>query len=245
MVILLTNDDGIHAAGINTLFEVLSPLYDVYMIAPSEERSACSNAITMRDELTIRKYDERRYSVNGFPADCTNVGLHGEIIPSPDIVVSGINHGPNMGDDIYYSGTVAGARVGFIHGKNAIAVSLSSKEKLQYLGDAAVYTASFLSQYAAAFAETRRFININYPACSKNEVKGTAFTFLDKRSYMDRFVIRKKEGSDTVVLLEGTVESLAIEGSDYDMVEKGFVSVTPLKLDSTNYDEREFFSTGR
>lgn len=245
MVILLTNDDGIHAAGINTLFEALSPLHDVYMIAPSEERSACSNAITMRDELTIRRYDDRRFSVNGFPADCANVGLHGDIIPSPDIVISGINHGPNLGDDIYYSGTVAGARVGFIHGKNAIAVSLSSKERLQYLGDAAAYTVSFISQYAAVLEESRRFININYPARSKDSVQGTAFTFLDKRSYMDRFIIRKKEGSDTVVLLEGTVGSAAISGSDYDMVTKGFVSVTPLKLDSTNYEERDYFSTGR
>ena len=245
MVILLTNDDGIHAAGINTLFEELSRAHDVYMIAPSEERSACSNAITMRDELTIRKFDSRRFSVNGYPADCANVGLHGDLMPSPDLVVSGINHGPNLGDDIYYSGTVAGARVGFIHGKNAIAVSLSSKERLQFLADAAAYTASFIEQHAKALSERKRFININYPARSSENVQGTAFTFLDKRSYMDRFIVKRKDGDDTVVLLEGTVESAALEGSDYDMVKKGFVSVTPLKLDSTNYEERDYFSTGR
>ena len=245
MIILLTNDDGIHAAGINTLFEELSKAHEVYMVAPSEERSACSNAITMRDELTIRRYDDRRFSVNGFPADCANVGLHGGIIPDPELVVSGINHGPNMGDDIYYSGTVAGARVGFIHGKNAIAVSLGSKEKLQYLADAAAYTAKFIEQYSAAFAEKKRFVNINYPACRANEVQGTAFTFLDKRSYKDTFIVKGRDGADTRVILDGIVDSAEIEGSDCDMVNKKFVSVTPLMLDSTNYEERDYFSTGR
>lgn len=243
MIILLTNDDGVHAQGINTLFDVLSLEYDVYMIAPSEERSACSNAITMRSALTVRQLDERKFSVNGFPADCSNVGLHGNIIPDPDLVISGINHGSNMGDDIYYSGTVGGARVGFIHGKTGIAVSLATRDKLDFLVDAATYTSAYIAEHRKVFLEKPRFLNINYPAINKGSVKGTAYTFLDKRRYEDRFILKHSEGKEKTIMLEGTVESAGTAGSDFDMTRQGYVSVTPLQLDSTNYKERDYFSS--
>ena len=242
MIILLTNDDGIHAKGINLLFDELSTKHEIYMIAPSEERSACSNAITMRSSLTIRSHDERKFSVDGFPADCVNIGLHGGLIPEPDLVVSGINHGPNMGDDIYYSGTVAGARVGFIHGKSGIAVSLTSNDRIEHLGDAAEYVLSFIESHADQIARHKSFFNINYPAIPKNEIAGTAYTFLDKRSYKDSFIVKRSSQDERIVQLEGTVESARIEGSDYDLVNKGYVSVTPLKLDSTDYDARTYYS---
>jgi len=241
MNILLTNDDGIHAKGINALFDALSQRYDVYMVAPAEERSACSNAITMRGPLHIKRYDSRHFSVDGFPADCTNVGLYGEVIPEPDIVVSGINHGPNMGDDIYYSGTVAGARVGFIHGKSGIAVSLCSKEKFSFLDNAAAYTKSFIEKNETLLLNENHFLNINYPARPDDEIAGTAYTYLDKRSYKDRFIVHDHTGDTKTVTLDGIVESVRREGSDYDMAKKGFVSITPLMLDSTDYNLIERF----
>jgi len=244
MVILLTNDDGIRADGINLLFDQLSAKYDVYMVAPSEERSACSNAITMRTPLIIRTFSERKFSVSGFPADCVNVGLHGEVIPEPDLIISGINHGPNMGDDIYYSGTVAGARVGFIHGKTGIAVSLASSETTEYLKDAAEYMLSFISDGEHEFEKGNGFLNINYPALPKNQIAGTAFTFLDKRSYKDSFKLIRTVENEKLVQLEGTVESARLKGSDYDLVHQGFVSVSPLKLDSTDYDALKLYSSG-
>lgn len=242
MNILLTNDDGIHAKGINALFDALSQRYDVYIVAPAEERSACSNAITMRGHLHIKRFDNKHFSVDGFPADCTNVGLYGEVIPEPDIVVSGINHGPNMGDDIYYSGTVAGARVGFIHGKSGIAVSLCSKDKFQFLDDAAMYTKTFIEKNEKMLLNETHFLNINYPARPLNEISGTAFTNLDKRSYKDRFIVHDNTGDTKTVTLDGVVESVRKEGSDFDMAKKGYVSVTPLKLDSTDYESIERFS---
>ncbi len=114
MKILLSNDDGINAEGINILFNYLSEKFDVYMFAPEVEKSACSNAITIRNDFDVKKLADNKYSVAGYPADCVNIGIHGKFIPEVDVVVSGINHGPNMGGDIYYSGTVAAARTGYI-----------------------------------------------------------------------------------------------------------------------------------
>ncbi|MGL4368552.1 MAG: 5'/3'-nucleotidase SurE [Spirochaetota bacterium] len=245
MKILLTNDDGIHAKGINVLFDALSERYDVYMVAPAEERSACSNAISIRSPLRIRRFDERHFSVDGYPADCTNVGLHGDIVPAPDIVVSGINHGANMGEDIYYSGTVAGARVGFIHGRSGIALSLSSSEKLEFLEDAAAFAAHFIFGNEALLVNEKHFFNINYPARPKTDIHGTAYTSLDKREYRDRFVVKEHNGDEKVVSMDGTVKSERREGSDYDMIKKGYVSITPLTLDSTDYSMIERFSSNR
>src|SRR5208337_1483348 len=126
MRILLTNDDGVNAEGILTLFRVLSQFHDTYIIAPDRERSACSNIFTMREEVKVQRIDRNIFSINGYPADCVSLGLHSDLIPGIDLVISGINHGPNLGDDIHFSGTVAGARTAFIFGKPAIAVSIDS-----------------------------------------------------------------------------------------------------------------------
>ncbi|MCU0822334.1 MAG: 5'/3'-nucleotidase SurE, partial [Spirochaetes bacterium] len=135
MRILLTNDDGISAKGINLLYESLSRKHDVYVIAPNEEKSGCSSAITMKSQLKIETLSEKKFAVHGFTADCVNIGLKGNIIPKVDMVVSGINHGPNCGDDIYFSGTVAGARIGYIYGLSSIAISIDSYSETPNLSD--------------------------------------------------------------------------------------------------------------
>ena len=144
MHILLTNDDGIYAGGINLLYKYLSQKHDVYVIAPNEEKSGCSNAITMKSELKIETLSENKFAVNGFTADCVNIGLKGNLIPKVELVISGINHGPNCGDDVYFSGTVAGARVGHIYGISSIAISLDSYNESTNLSDASEFLLNYI-----------------------------------------------------------------------------------------------------
>jgi 5'-nucleotidase len=244
MKILLTNDDGINAKGINALFDVLSPSHDVYMIAPASERSACSNAITMRDSLILKKHDSRHFSVTGYPADCTNIGIHGIATPEPDIVISGINHGPNLGVDVHYSGTVAGARTAFVNGRSAIAVSYCTKENLDAIADAAHFIAELL-RTGDLIKNAPVFLNINYPAIPSNDVRGIAFTFLDNRKYVDHYKILDDKNGEQEIRLEGYVKSDRCPGSDAELVSRGFVSVTPLALDSTDYQLLEKLNAGK
>lgn len=234
MRILLTNDDGYFAEGINALFNALSEKHDVYISAPSSERSACSNAITIHQELKIEKISDKIFSVSGYPADCTNLGLNAGIIPDVDLVISGINHGPNMGDDIHYSGTVAGARTAHIAGKPALAVSLDSYTDFQYLNDAAEFILNFINELDVSKGPTI-FYNINYPAYSKKTVKGVKHTFLGDRIYKDAYKNICREGDTITLQLDGTIHSVEKEGSDITETAKGYISITPLHLDSTDY----------
>ena len=238
MRILITNDDGITAKGINTLFNALSDKHEVYIIAPSQERSACSNAITMMTSLVIKKIDPYHYSVTGYPADCVNIGMHANLIPAPDLILSGINHGPNMGDDIYYSGTVAGARVGRINGKSGIAVSLCENGSDRDFENAACFTAEFIMNFRERILRESVFLNINYPIVPSDEIKGVAYTFLDKRRYIDHYTRITGSEAEWEAKLEGIVESEYRSGSDTDMTRKGFISITPLNLDTTDYQTR-------
>lgn len=240
MRILLTNDDGIHAEGINVLHDILEKENDVYMVAPSSERSACSNAITIHEEITIEKISNNRFSVSGYPADCTNVALNAGIIPEIDIVISGINHGPNMGDDIHYSGTVAGARSAHIGGKAALAVSLNSYTDLKYLTDAAFFIKDYIETIDVSKG-SEIFSNINYPNIDSSEVKGVKYTFLGKRIYRDAYKNRHEEDNRVTLQLDGTIHSIDKDGSDVTEIEKGYITITPLHLDSTDYDRLKLF----
>lgn len=239
MKILLSNDDGIHAEGINTLFDFLSGKFEVYMFAPSVERSACSNALTIRNEFKVEKMSSNKYSVSGFPADCVNVGIHSGLIPDVDLVISGINHGPNMGGDIYYSGTVAAARTAYICGKTGIAVSLNSVSDFSYLESAAKFMLDYVNQEKNYLLKEHLFLNINYPAVNECDVQGIMHTFLGKRFYMDHYAVKEEKPGVMQVCLDGTLESAEIEGSDITETEKGYVSITPLMLDTTDYKRFE------
>ncbi len=234
--ILLTNDDGIEAEGINALFDVFSQEYETYMIAPHMERSACSNAITVRDKLEIIKKDKNKFAVTGFPADCSNIGINGDIIPEPDIIISGINHGPNVGDDVYFSGTVAGARTAYIFGKTGIAMSLDSYHKpSNFFHDFADFTKVFIERIAN-IVEIPQLYNINYPDIPKNEVKGVKYTFIGKREYGDTY--KTFESSNNIVVqLTGDMSSTPKAGSDITELENNFISITPLLLDHTDYEK--------
>jgi len=233
MKILLTNDDGIRAEGLLILKEVLSQNHDVYVIAPDRERSACSNIFTMRDKLTVIKLDSRTFSVNGFPADCVSLALHYNIIPEVDLVISGINHGPNLGDDIHFSGTVAGARTAFIFGKPGIALSIDSFHKASpNMKDTAIFMNNFLKENNI---DQISFLNINYPDIKASEIKGIKYTFLSKRCYIDSYTKHSETENEIIVSLNGTIETKTMEDSDDDAIKKGYISITPMTIDATDY----------
>ena len=234
MRILLTNDDGIDAEGIQSLYAKLSLKHETYIIAPDRERSACSNIFTMRDEIRITRTGEKQYSINGYPADCVSLALHSGLIPGVDLVVSGINHGPNLGDDIHFSGTVAAARTAVIFGKPGIAVSANTLHRPSVYFD---QMSGFLSGFIENnFPLKGEYLNINYPDLPAEQVKGTRYTFLSKRFYVDSYkLIQQNSERDFTMLLNGNIETRHDTDSDSDALNNGFISITPLTIDSTDY----------
>ncbi len=237
MNILITNDDGIEAEGIKSLLKILSQDHEVYMIAPNQERSACSNIFTMREAVTLEEVEPGVFSLSGYPADCVSVGIHSDLFPKIDLVVSGINHGPNLGDDIHFSGTVAAARTAHIFQTNSLAISMNSYHKpSKYFDEASLFIKQFISQNPDYTSGTglNYFLNINYPDLPKKEILGVKYTFLSKRYYIDRY--DKEKQKDKVSLkIKGHIESEEEVGNDASALEKGYISITPLTIDSTDY----------
>ena len=235
MKILLTNDDGINAEGLQILYHVLSADHDVYIIAPDQERSACSNIFTMRDEVLVTRHSDYSFSTSGYPADCVSIGIHSDIIPEIDLVISGINHGPNLGDDIHFSGTVAGARTAFIFGKPAMAVSIDSFHCASpFLKDTAVFINNLITTKTI---EKNVYLNINYPNIPAAEIKGIKYTRLSKRIYKDTYVKSIKENQNQFGFkLNGTIETVSSPWNDNFALEKSYISITPMAIDSTDYN---------
>jgi 5'-nucleotidase len=238
MKILLTNDDGYNSEGITSLYNILSQKHEAYIIAPDRERSACSNIFTVRDRVEVNRIDENIFSISGYPADCVSIGLHSDIIPDVDIVISGINHGPNLGDDIHFSGTVAGARTAYIFGKPGIAFSIDSFHRpSSYFYEASEFLLDYID---TKLTEKKIFYNINYPELSKDTIKGIKYTFLSRRYYKDSY--KKDDTGDTNIFgvsLVGQIDSEMKPGCDSAETANGFISITPLSIDSTDYKSLE------
>lgn len=235
MHILLTNDDGVTARGINALFDVFSRRHEVSMIAPNRELSACSSAITIRNPVTVERVSERIYAIDGYPADCVNIGVNAKLIPGIDLVVSGINHGPNMGADIFFSGTVAGARMAYIFGLPAIAVSLDCHDGSAYFDDVARFLLDYLDRIAPGGRMEHVLLNINYPNVAAGAVAGIAYTSLGTRNYIDSYLRVGGDDRELRLQLRGTIRSSGPDGCDIVEVSKNRISVTPLSLDCTDY----------
>ena len=238
MNILLTNDDGINAEGINVLCEILSRNHNVYMIAPNEEKSGSSCAITLREPLRVESISDTRFAVHGFPVDCVSIGINGNIIPTPDLIVSGINNGPNLGDDVFFSGTVAGARAAFIFGISGISISLDCPGYSDYFHDASEFLLEYIENSGKLDKEII-FFNINYPDILKEEILGIKYTFLGKRKYDDYFETLYKSDFHQSLQLNGTISSDEKPGSDTTEISKGYISITPMSLDCTDYSYLE------
>jgi len=236
MRILLTNDDGIYARGLKLLKEALEPLCELWVVAPADQQSATSHSLTLGNILRRQKMDERVYAVTGTPAESTLMAINGIMQKSlPDLVISGINHGPNMGEDVHYSGTVAAAIEAAILGIPAMAVSSASFRNLEF--DASLrFVEMMVRDHADLLTEPGSLLNVNVPNARWDDVKGIAYTRLGSRYYGD-VIIRKLDPREKEYFWIGGEEPTwqNQEDSDFYAVHhESKVSITPLKLDLTD-----------
>ena len=234
MIILVTNDDGIAAPALQRLREELKPLGRVVTVAPDRDQSATSHSLTLHRPFRIHRLEEDVYSVDGTPTDCVVAACHGLLSERPGLVVSGINHGPNMGEDVFYSGTVAAAIEGTLQGAAAIASSLVTRESSDFV-DAARFVAKIARQVLERGLPPRRLLNVNIPHRPWSELLGVRVTRLGSRVYEDTLV-RKVDprGRDYYWIGGEAAIWEELEGSDFSAVHAGYVSVTPMRLELTD-----------
>ena len=231
MHILVTNDDGIGSSALAQLKAQLSPLGRVTVIAPDRNQSAASQSLTLHRPLRIHPVGEDAYSVDGTPTDCVLVAFHGKLIERPDLVVSGINHGPNMGEDVFYSGTVAAAIEGVLQGVPAVAASLSTRQPTDFV-DPAASVGRILRQVLGRGLPPRLLLNINYPFRPFAEIRGVQLTRLGTRVYHDTLVRKVDPRGRDYYWIGGEDPVWRPDpGTDFHAVHEGFVSVTPMQLD--------------
>jgi len=235
-IILVCNDDGYRSEGILALAEALRALGTVYVVAPDRERSAAGHSLTLSHPLRVEKVGTRAYAVDGTPTDCVNLAVNG-ILRGKKIalVASGINKGANMGDDITYSGTVAGAMEGTLLGIPSIAVSLVSRNHFRF-ETSAKFTHEVARKVLRHKIPKDTLLNINLPNVPPEEIRGVRVTRQGKRIYGDAIVEKRDPRGRKYYWIGGdSLEREDIPGSDLEAVEEGYISVTPLHLDMTDY----------
>jgi len=237
-LILVTNDDGILSEGMLSLKKTLAPLGRVVIVSPSEEKSASSHAITMKAPVRINEVEKDIYSLTGFPADCVYAAVHGLLDRAPDLVVSGINMGANMGVDVYYSGTLAGVRQATIEGIKGFAISIDRVKNASKINwdTATSFAYRVASEMLKKGYKKEGFLNVNCPNVPKEEIKGVKITKMGDRRYVKGVKRDKDLKGDEYCWLWGEYSAFgSIEGSDCDAVDAGFISVCPMILDVTDY----------
>lgn len=236
MLILVTNDDGIRSQGILVLARALKRVGEVYVVAPDRERTAAGHSLTLHKPLRIEAQGPRMFAISGTPTDCVNLAVN-QILPRrPDLVVSGINKGGNLGDDVTYSGTVSAAMEGTLLGIPSIAVSQLGEERFHF--QTAARFAVRLARWVHRFGlPTDTLLNVNVPDLPPEEVKGLRVTCLGKRMFDSNSIIEKKDprGKTYYWIGGNRVAWESRKDTDQEAVEKGMVSVTPVHLDLTNY----------
>ncbi len=238
MRILLTNDDGIYAPGLAALKREAARLADVTVVAPEIERSAAAHSITLDRPLRVREVyvgDEfLGYSVDGSPADCVKIGVRQVLTNPPDLVLSGINPGANVGINVLYSGTVAAALEGAILGITSIAVSQEAVKKPDFPSTAR-QAASVISMILKNSPPAGSLFNINIPACSPSSIQGVVAAAMSTVSYEDGFDLRTDPRGGTYYWMTGEIyEEKLPPGSDMALLRRGFITVTPLQYDLTD-----------
>lgn len=233
--ILLSNDDGVYAEGIRALAYALSDLAEIIIVAPDRNRSGASNSLTLEQPLRVTRIEPNTYSVQGTPTDCVHFALN-ELLKDdlPDLVLSGINHGANLGDDVLYSGTVAAAMEGHFLGVQSIAFSLVGKHHFATAGKIA---RQLVLQHLSAPIPTNRLINVNIPDLPFDQLKGHQVTRLGARHHAESMIKQKDpRGHDIYWLGPPGKEQDAGEGTDFHAVEHGYVSITPMQVDLTAHE---------
>lgn len=236
MLILCTNDDGYRALGLRVLSDAARTLGEVRVFAPEREQSATSHSLTMHVPLRRHHISEDVQSIDGTPTDCVSLAVGMLLESRPDFVLSGINHGPNMGEDVLYSGTVAGAMEATLLGIPAVAFSFVGRDP----GGIEPY-APLLGRLLPQLVGRGSFppetlLNVNLPAIDPAQVRGLKVTRLGRRVYTDS-ILRAEDpsGREYFWIGGGGVKWAAEEGTDFHAVQEGYISVTPLHLDLTNY----------
>ena len=234
MRILVSNDDGYFAPGIAALAEALSGVGEVTVVAPERDRSGASNSLTLDRPLSLRRAANGFHFVNGTPTDCVHLAVTGMFDHLPDMVVSGVNHGANMGDDTIYSGTVAAATEGYLLGVPSIAVSLTSKGASDFSAAARV-ARDLAERFLRAPFEHPVLLNVNVPDRPYADLRGMRVTRLGKRHKAEPVVRSVTPRNETVYWIGAAGQAAdAGGGTDFHAVAEGFVSVTPLQMDLTH-----------
>lgn len=238
MRILLTNDDGFYAKGLQTLWRILAEddSLEVSAVAPESQKSATGHSITLAEPIFVTEHQKKGhkgFAVRGNPADCVKLALQGKIIERPDLVISGINNGPNLGTDVFYSGTVSAAMEGVLLGLPAIAVSLASFAGDEF-EDAARFVRRFLNQNK--FTEVG-LLNINIPALPAKDWKGIKYTKLGKGVYQNVFEHRIDPRGRSYFWQAGSLTPETDPETDLYAIQEEYVSITPMHADLTDYNK--------
>ncbi len=244
-ILLLTNDDGIQAKGLECLAGSLKALGDVWITAPNRERSATSHSLTLRSPIQVDRLDGRRMTIDGTPADGVLLAVRRLMDKPPDIVVSGINHGPNLGDDVNYSGTVGAAMEATILGIPSFAISLADRKGTDF--EAAAAFASTLARRILSGGLPRGcMLNVNVPNIPRGRIRGVKVTRLGRRTYQD-MINEHPDGprGKRFWIGDGRPVCERSEDTDCRAIEEGWITVTPLRLDMTDHDRLELFEGWR
>ena len=239
-VILVTNDDGVHSAGLAALYNTMKGLGEAYIVAPDRERSAAGHSLTMHRPLKAEEIREGVFSVNGTPTDCVTLGINKLLPEKPGLVVSGMNKGANLGDDITYSGTVAAAIEGTIFGVPSIAFSLNTARHYHY--ETGAFFAQKIAEYVLAHSlPYDTLLNVNIPNIPRKDIKGIKLTRQGKRIYENSIQEMLNPWGEKHFWIGGG-EIYWEHGGDTDMeaVQDNFVSISPVHLDLTNYNALKF-----
>jgi 5'-nucleotidase len=250
--ILLSNDDGIGSPGIQALGRALSKIAHVTMVAPEREQSTMGHALTLHKPIRIfRIHSEdglEQWATSGTPADCVYMGIRQVMKERPDLIISGINNGVNVGNDIYYSGTVAAAREGAVLNIPAMACSLDyhhvpGAKPTPYFDQAAQYVRELVPQIMERGIPPHCLLNVNFPNLPIEKVRGVKVSRQGFRMYTDRVEEKRDNRGKPYYWLGGTYAGFKpIEGSDCEVMDKGYISITPCKIDVTQYEFMENLS---
>ncbi|HLO61901.1 MAG TPA: 5'/3'-nucleotidase SurE [Azonexus sp.] len=234
MRILLSNDDGYFAPGLTALADALSDLGELVVVAPEQNRSGASNSLTLDRPLHLKKAANGFHFVNGTPTDCVHLAVTGMLDSLPDIIVSGINFGANMGDDTIYSGTVAAATEGYLLGIPSIAISLCSFEGRNF-ASAGLVARQLVERFIRQPMTVPVLLNVNVPDIPYSELQGTEVTRLGRRHKAEPVVKTVSPRNETLYWIGAAGAAAdAGPGTDFNAVERGCVSITPLQIDLTH-----------
>lgn len=243
MRILISNDDGISATGIKTLADELSTVADIEVMAPDRNRSGASNSLTLSRPLSVRQLNDHFYSVEGTPTDCVHLALTGFFDKTIDMVVSGINEGANLGDDILYSGTVAAAMEGRYLGLPSIALSMVGRN-IQHYQTGAIIARQLVMKLSTHPLPSQTILNVNIPDLPISKIKGIQITRSGTRHVAEPMVKEFDPRGRTIYWVGPPGEEAdAGPGTDFYAVKQGSVSITPLHLDMTHYKVFDHLST--